>query len=133
MERADGDCDRGSSSVETALATALMLFLLMAVVEFAMMEHDLGVTKAAATMALNEAQAEGGSALVGQRAGEAALSELGGTAVLNPVVSVNRNGENMTAIVRGTVNGPVPWLDLPVTSRATGPIERFTYPTAAGR
>lgn len=118
--------DKGSATVETALAMILLMLLLMGIVQFALLEHASHIAKAAATTALAQAQTQDGSAADGRSAGAQALDELGGDVLQHAQLTVARTQDQVTAVVHGQVLGVFPGLHLPVTARASGPVERVT-------
>lgn len=118
---------RGSASTELVLATPLLLLLLLGVVQFALWEHATHIAQAAAGQGLAAARVQGGSAAAGQQQVLQVLGQLGTGVLTTPAVA----GGRATVTVTGRAEAVLPFLHLPVTATATGPLEPALPPGAA--
>lgn len=118
--------DRGAVTVQLVIATPLLLFQLLLVVQFAVYLHALHVAQTSAAQALAAARAEGGTAADGDTQAEAVLSELGQDVLLQPEVSVVRGTALVRVEITGVAQTVVPPLRLPVHVVAEGPAEEWT-------
>lgn len=119
----DRDGEAGVATTEWALVTPVLLFLVMLVVQFALVFFAGLTADAAADEGLEAAQAERGSATAGEAAAEAFLA---GDAVLEgAAVTVAGGVEEVQVRVAGSVSSLVPGMDFTVSRTAAGPRERF--------
>ena len=121
--------DAGSSSVEIALITPLLMLLLLGVVQFALAEHAQHIAQAAAVRALDATAAQDAGVGTGTTAGQEALAQLAGTVLQNPSVAVTRTADQATVTVFGRVLSLLPGLHLTVRAHSSGPVEHLTTPT----
>jgi Flp pilus assembly protein TadG len=117
--------ERGSVSVEWAIAAPIAFFLLMMVVQVAIWAHATHTAQSAAGTALTAARVEEGSAAAGGQSAENAIADYGGGSLVDPAVSVSRGTETVTVTVTGTAESLIPGLELPVTASISGPVEVF--------
>ncbi|MGE7433999.1 TadE/TadG family type IV pilus assembly protein [Kitasatospora sp. NPDC001175] len=117
--------DRGAASAELAIAAPLLMLLLMAIVQFALVAHAHHIAQAAAARALAAARVEDSDAAAGRSAGEELLAQIGSGSLHQPTVTVQRTATEATADVRGTVVALLPFLHLPVQAHAAGPVEHL--------
>lgn len=117
--------DRGAATVELAVATPLLLLLLLFVVQAGVWAHAAHIARAAAVQALDAAAAENSTAAAGQREGAAALRQLGGAVLTGARVTVTRTATRVTVTVSGTAATVVPGIRPPVSVTVTGPVEMF--------
>jgi Flp pilus assembly protein TadG len=117
--------DRGSVSVEWAIAAPVAFFLLMMVVQVAVWAHATHTAQSAAGTALTAARVETGSAATGGDFAAEAIADYGGGSLVDPAASVSRSTEAVTVTVTGTAQSLIPGLELPVTVSVTGPVEAF--------
>lgn len=125
MEQRKRCFDRGSVSVEWAIAAPVAFFLLMLVVQVGLWAHATHTAQSAAGTALTEARTETGSAATGGQAAEAAIAQYSGGSLVGPAAEISRGTETVTVTVTGTAKSLIPGLDLPVTVTVTGPVEVF--------
>lgn len=118
--------DRGSATAELAVATPLLLLMVMLIVQFALWSHASHVAQAAAAQGLAAARTVAGTGADGTREASALLSQLAGGPLADPLVDTTRDATSVTVTVSGTVTPVVPFLVLPVRAVAVGPVERFT-------
>lgn len=118
--------DRGSATAELAVATPLLLLMVMLIVQFAMWSHASHVAQAAAAQGLDAARLPNGTGADGTRKATGLISQLAGGPLTQPRVDATRDATSVTVTVSGTVTSVVPFLVLPVRATAVGPVERFT-------
>lgn len=116
--------ERGAASAELAVATPLLLLLVLLIVQFAVWLHAVHIADAAVDQALADARARGGTATAGRAQARMVLAEIGGVLV-DPTVRVTRGAATARVVVSGTAETVVPGLSLPVRATAQGPVERF--------
>jgi Flp pilus assembly protein TadG len=121
----------GSVSTELVVATPVLLVLVMLVVQFALWEHAQHIAEAAAQRGAETARVELGTDAQGRTMAQTAITQLGGSLLAAPLVTVSRSGEVVTVDVTGSAEAVVPFLSLPVHATAAGPVERFQAPVAA--
>jgi len=126
--------DRGAGSAELVIAVPLLMLLILLIVQFAVWAHASSVAQATAEEALAAARVQGGTAAAGQQRAQQVISQIGGTVLISPRVSVTRTATTVTVTVTATAQEvlPVPGLSLPVSITVTGPAERFVPATAPG-
>ncbi|WP_199565332.1 TadE family protein [Spongiactinospora rosea] len=117
--------DRGSATAELVVVFPFVMLLILLVIQFGMWQHAVHVTEVAAAEALAVARAHGGSAGAGRAEASSLLSRLGGSVLRSPRVSVSRTAEAARVQVSGVAPAVVPFLRLPATTVAYGPVERF--------
>lgn len=117
--------ERGAVSVELVIATPLLLFLLLAIVQFALWSHATHIAQAAASQGLADARAQGGTAAAGTASAQELLDQLGRGPLSDTHVTTTRGAEIASVRITGTATSVIPLLDLPVHAEASGPVERF--------
>ncbi len=120
--------DRGSVSAELAIATPLLLGLLLSIVQFALWMHAAHIAEATAAQALDAVRVEGGTAATGHAQAATVLNQIGRGVLRDPHVTVTRTAEEARVEITGTAQAVLPWLRLPVRATAHGPTERFRPP-----
>lgn len=120
--------DAGAASAELAIAVPLLLLLLMAIVQFALWSHASHVAQAAASEGLAATRVDGGTTATGHETTSGVLTQLGSGPLRDPAVSVRRDTTTATVRITGTAQQVIPFLTLPVTADATGPVERIAAP-----
>ncbi|WP_246143462.1 TadE/TadG family type IV pilus assembly protein [Actinacidiphila oryziradicis] len=113
-------------AAETVITVPLLLLLLLLIVQFALAEHAQHIAQAAASRALADARAQGGSAGAGRSRAQHTLAALGSAVLLNPKVTVTRGAGSAAVQVSGDVQQVIPGLHLRVTGRAGGAVERWS-------
>jgi Flp pilus assembly protein TadG len=124
--------DRGSVSVELVIATPLLLFMLLAIVQFALWSHAEHIAQAAASQGLAAARAQDGTAAAGSASAQQMLSQLASGPLTGASVNADRSATAASVRISGTATSVVPFLRLPVHAEAAGPVERFIPDVAAG-
>ncbi|MEC3978887.1 TadE family protein [Amycolatopsis sp. H20-H5] len=117
--------DRGSVSVELAIATPLLLLTLLAIIQFALWSHATHVAQAAASQGLATARAQGGTAAAGSASAQQMLEQLARGPLTGAHVSADRSATSASVRITGTATSVIPFLSLPVHAEASGPAERF--------
>jgi Flp pilus assembly protein TadG len=120
--------ERGAVTAELVLAVPGLLLLVLLVAQFAIWAHATHIAQAAASQALSAARVHRASSAEGQAQATAVLGQLGAGPLKNPHAVVNRGPEQSAVEITGRAVPVVPFLDLPVRARATGPTERFVAP-----
>jgi Flp pilus assembly protein TadG len=116
-------CDRGSTTVEAAGYTALMLLVILIIVQAAVWAlADLSV-RHAADHGAQTARVAGGTAQAGHDAAAARLDALNPHGVSGVTITVERAADTTTVIVSGSVLQVVPLLSIPVQAAAHVPTE----------
>lgn len=114
--------------LEVAIVFPVLLFLLMAVVQFGLWYHGSQVVRAAAQDGARAARVEGASDAEGRARAEAVLGAAGGTLFTSRSVSASRADDRVTVTVTGHVVSIVGIRFPAVTRSASGPVERFSGP-----
>lgn len=117
--------DRGSVSVELVIVTPLVLFLLLAIVQFALWSHATHIAQAATAQGLAAARVRHGTAAGGSAAAQRVLDQLGHGPLTDPRIDTTRRADVAWVRVNGHAVAVIPFLHLPVHAEATGPVERF--------
>lgn len=117
--------DRGSVSAELVIVTPLVLFLLLAIVQFALWSHATHVAQAAAAQGLAAARVQHGTAAGGSAAAQQVLDQLGSSPLTDTHIDTARGADAAWVHVSGHTVAVIPFLHLPVRAEATGPVERF--------
>jgi Flp pilus assembly protein TadG len=121
--KARGGRDRGSVSVEFAIAAPLVLFLLMLIVQFALWAHATHIAQAAANAGVQATRVHGGSIAAGQAQTQAVLDQMSGSTLTGPTLTITRTPTGATVTVEGAAAAVLPGLSLPVHASVTAPRE----------
>lgn len=117
--------DSGGVSAELAVITPLLMLILLLIVQFALAMHAQHVAQAAASRALAQARADGGTAAAGQARAESVLAAIGGRTLQNPSVQVTRDGTTVRVVIRGSTVSVVPGMHPGVKAVVSGPVDTF--------
>lgn len=117
--------DCGSVSAELVVATPLLLFMLLAIVQFALWSHATHIAQTAASQGLAAARAQNGTAEVGRTSAQRILDQLARGPLADPSVSADRTATEASIRISGTATSLLPFVNLPVHAEAVGPVERF--------
>lgn len=117
--------DRGSVSAELVIATPLLFFMVMAIVQFALWSHATHIAQAAAAQGLATARVQDATAAQGDAAARHLLDQLGHGPLTHARIDATRSGDAVMIRVSGDTTAVIPLLYLPVHAEATGPVERF--------
>ena len=124
--------DRGSVSAELVIASPLLLFMVMAIMQFALWSHATHIAQAAAAQGLATARAQDATAAQGDAAARRLLDQLGHGPLTDARIDAARSGEAVMIRVSGNTTAVIPLLHLPVHAEATGPVERFIPDLSVG-
>lgn len=122
---ARGNGDFGYSVLEAAITVPLIFFLLMAIVQWAVVWHARSVADAAAQEGLRSAEAYQSTAASGQDAAQNFLAQTAPHALRGATVTVTRSGTTVTVHVHAPVMAVIPFGNYSVDSTVSGPIERY--------
>ncbi len=117
-------------SAELAIATPLLLLILLGVVQFALWSHATHVAQAAAAQGLAAARVQGGTAGAGTDRAREFLRRLDGGSLTDTAVHATRSPEQATVDIDGVASSVVPFLELRVHAEAAGAVERIEGPVA---
>jgi len=112
-------------SVELAVMTPLLMLVLLFIVQAAVTMHAQHIAQAAASRALAQARADGGTAAAGQARAESVLAAIGGKTLNGTSVSVTRDGATVRVVVKGSSASVVPGMHPGVEAVVSGPVEVF--------
>lgn len=115
--------DAGLTTTEWSMLTGVVLLLILMPIQLAFREHAFQVAQGAARQAVAVAQTRGASDADGVAAAESFLAAAGNLG--HHSVVVTRTVDSVTAEVTGLAPGFVPFVDLEIAARASGPLERF--------
>ncbi len=118
--------ERGSVTAELAIATPLLILLLMFIVQFGVIWSAQQAAQSAASAAVGAARAQGANPALGQARGEATLRQVAGGELPDASVSVSYTGAQATAVVTGHPQSLIPGWHPQVTAQVSAPIEMFT-------
>lgn len=118
--------ERGSVTAELAIATPLLILLLMFIVQFGVIWSAQQAAQTAASAAVNAARAQGANPATGQARGEATLKQVAGGELPDASVSVSYFGTQATVVVTGHPQSLIPGWHPQVTAQISAPIETFT-------
>ncbi|GAB2522233.1 TadE/TadG family type IV pilus assembly protein [Nocardiopsis aegyptia] len=121
---ASPDDDQGSA--ELAVATPLLLLLMLFVIQTALWAHGDHLAAAIARQSAEAARTADGAS--GQASAEAVADELGGSLLVERTVTVERGETEVRAVVQARVTSLIPGLTWPVRQELSVPVERFVPP-----
>lgn len=121
-----GDRDGGYSILEAAITLPAIVFLLMAVVQWAIVWHARGLAQAAAQEGLRNAAAYGSSTGAGQQDIANYINQVAPNALANPQIQVNRSGNTITVHIHASVPSLVPFGSFSVDATASAPVETWS-------
>jgi Flp pilus assembly protein TadG len=119
------EAERGSATTEVVLLTPVLLFLIMAIIQFGLWYHAQHVAQAAAEQGVRTARSNGSTVEAGRQRAEDFLSDVAPTLIGSPVVVADREGDVASVTVDGTAVALLPGLTLTVHAEASSPVERF--------
>lgn len=119
--------ERGSAVVEVAVLLPVVLTVLLALFQVAVIAHANQVATAAAREGARVARSEGGSTAAGKARAQQVLKALGGSkaakAIVDADVTASRDSDGVVVEVRGRAPSFVG--SFSVYGKAGGPVERF--------
>ncbi|MFK0074628.1 TadE family protein [Arthrobacter woluwensis] len=121
-----GNREKGSESMESVITTALMLFFVLAIVQYSLYAHAQGLAHQAAIAAVGGARRDDGSEAAGNATGRQLL-EQNGSVFRGVTLNTTRTATEARVTVTGKVVSFVPWeLDgLDLHEEVTAPVERW--------
>lgn len=122
---ARADKDGGYSVLEAAITVPIIFFLLMTIVQWAIVWHARNVAQAAATEGLRTAQAYQSTAQAGQRDAANFLNQTAPHAMAGATVTVDRGQQTVTVHVHSPVMNVIPFGHFTVDESASGPVEKY--------
>lgn len=117
------DGDDGYSVLEAAITLPTIVFLLMAIVQWAIVWHARGLAQAAAQEGLRNAAAYGSSTSAGRQDIANYIRQVAPNAVTDPQIEVIRDGNTITVHIHAHVPSLVPFGTFSVDATASGPVE----------
>ncbi|GAA4935851.1 hypothetical protein GCM10023224_15800 [Streptomonospora halophila] len=123
--------DRGST--ELAIATPLLLLLVMLVVQTALWAHAGHTAETIARHSLAATRAVGASEADGHAAAHQAAGQLGGDLLTDVDVRIERSATTARVAVRAEVPSLIPGLSWPITQEQQAPVERIVPPQGEQR
>ena len=121
--RAD-ETERGSSTVEFVIGAVLMVFMLMAIIQFALYFHLRSVASTAARHGVDQVRVLDGSTDAGISAANNFLDQAG-SSLADRSVSADRSAQSSSVTVSGSVAALIPGLNLRVSVTVDAPTERI--------
>ena len=118
--------ERGSVTAELAIATPLLILLIMLIVQFGIIYTAQQAAQTAASEAVNAARAQGANPSLGQSQGEQTLQQVAGGELQGASVSVSYTGTEATVVVTGHPQSLIPGWHPQVTAQVSAPLETFT-------
>jgi len=115
--------DRGSA--ELAIATPLLLLLVMLVVQTALWAHAGHVSQSVAQHGLAAARAAGATEGDGEAAARQAADQLAGELLTDVRIQVERGASTARVTIRAQVPSLIPGLSWPITQEQQAPVERI--------
>lgn len=112
--------------MELVVATPLLLFLILLIIQFGLWSHATHIAQAAAAHGLAAARAYEGTAADGITAAKDTLTRIGDGPLQDTQVAAARTAESASVKVDGTASMIIPFLEMPVHATAAGPAERLT-------
>ena len=120
----------GSATLELVVIFPVVLLLIFGIVQAAVYYHGRTLAMLAAQDGLRTAQALDGTAAAGKAQTTSALNGNGATGFLTtPTVTVTRTPTQATVTITARSLALLPGNGIPLTQRATGPIERIPEDT----
>jgi len=105
-----GALSNGSTTVEAAIVVPVLMVLLLAAVQMCLWVFADEAVQSVASHAAVVAAGTGGTAVLGQEAGQASAAQLAGPVLENPVVAVVVVGDSSVEVeVAGHVESILPW------------------------
>jgi Flp pilus assembly protein TadG len=117
------ESERGSSTVEFVIGAVLMVFMLMAIIQFALYFHLRSVASTAARHGVDQVRVLDGSTDAGIFAANNFLDQAG-SSLADRSVSAGRSAQSSSVTVSGSVAAVIPGLNLRVSVTVDAPTER---------
>lgn len=117
--------EHGASAVDYVIMASLLVMIFASLVQFGIRYHANRVAEAAAREGAVDAASWDGTAAAGRSTAQGYLDSTGRPAVTGSKATANRSATEARVTVTVQVISLVPWLDGPIRSTATAPVERF--------
>jgi Flp pilus assembly protein TadG len=117
--------DRGYTVLEAAITLPTILFLLMFIVQWAIVWHSRNVAQAAAQEALRSAEQYQSTAAAGQADGNGFLAQVAPNALGGNCVTVTRSATSVTVHAHCPVMSVIPFAQFWADETVSGPIEQY--------
>jgi Flp pilus assembly protein TadG len=124
--RGQSRADDGYSVLEASITVPIMFFLLMAIVQWAIVWHARGVAQAAAQKALRTAERYASTAGAGVQDGDKYLAQLAPHVLGQQCVSVTRTATIVSVRVHCKVLSVLPFGEFDVDESISGPVETWS-------
>jgi hypothetical protein len=118
--------DAGYSVLEAAITLPTIVFLLMAIVQWAIVWHARGLAQAAAQEGLRNAAAYGSSTATGREDIQNYIRQVAPNALRDPQIDVTRSGNTITVHIHASVPSLVPFGTFSVDATASSPAETWS-------
>ena len=125
----DRAADRGSATVQLVIATPVLLFCVLVIVQFALWFHASHLAIAAAQEGNRAARVSDGSAAAGQARAESFLEQSAHDLVHGARVVATRDATTARVEVSGYVVAVIPGLRMPLRAVSQSAVERFVPET----
>lgn len=117
--------DAGYSVLEAAIVLPIVFFLIMLIVQWAVVWHARSVTEAAAQEGLRTAEQYQATAAQGHADTVSYLSQVAPHSLPDPQVTVTRTARTATVTVSARVASVIPFGHFTVSETASGPVETY--------
>jgi hypothetical protein len=111
-------------SADIALATPLLMLILLTIVQFALWSHATHMAQTAAAEGLAATRIHTGTTADGEARALTTIAQLGDGPIRDVAVHASRGQEQARVEVTGVAATVIPFR-LPVHAEAAGPVERF--------
>lgn len=125
MIRVGARDQRGDATVEAALVTPVLIFLIMLVIQFGLWYHASHVAEAAAQEGASAARVESATADDGRLRAQEFMTSAAPELVNGVTVTATRDADFAHVEVDGTIHSLLPGFTLHVHGQAQSPVERF--------
>lgn len=115
-------------TAEIAVAAPILMFILMAICQFALWSFATHVAQAAASSGLAVTRVHSGTEGAGETKAFQVIDDTGPGPLRNARVQATRSTTQARVVITGEASTLVPFLRLPVHAEAVGPVERFGSP-----
>ncbi|MFG2943487.1 TadE/TadG family type IV pilus assembly protein [Streptomyces sp. NPDC048282] len=117
--------DRGAVTSEMVIIMPALLTMVLLLAQATVWWHAVHIAQATSAHALAAVRVENGTAADGRREADRVLDQLGRGPLQATQITVARTADHAEVQVNGTATSVIPFLRLPVRTRASGPVERF--------
>ena len=117
--------DNGSVTAELAVATPLLLLMILVVLQAGLWSHATHIAQAAAVQGLADLRAETGTEASACAHTHRLLDQLGRGPLTVTDLTCTRSATVAVVEIRGGAVSLLPLVPIPVQARASGPVERF--------